>query len=101
MSTSYPSKIVQLAKQILENTSRLDNYLQEKRLPSPSFNEDGPVDFGIKSEEIEKAREVALDSSLELHNLLLGPALCLRPVVSVFWMPRSYPPSLMTGFYNS
>ncbi|KAL8710084.1 MAG: hypothetical protein Q9225_007362 [Loekoesia sp. 1 TL-2023] len=82
MSTSSQSKIVQLAKQILENTSRLDEYLQQKNLPSPSFDEDGPVDFGIESEEIEKAREVALDSSLELYNLLLGPALCLRPVLN-------------------
>lgn len=84
MSTSTPSKIVQLAQQILENTSKVDKYLQEKNLPLPSFDENGPVDFGIKSKEIEKAREIALDSSLELHDLLLGPMLCLRPMVSIF-----------------
>ncbi|KAL6715395.1 hypothetical protein ACLMJK_006356 [Lecanora helva] len=74
------SRISQLAAQILENTGKVDSYLHDQGLPSPSFDEDGPVDFRIQSKEVQKAREIALDASLELHNLLLGPALCLRPV---------------------
>lgn len=78
-----PSRIVELAAQIQENTAKVDQYLRSKRLPSPSFHVDGPVDFNIEDEEIQRARETALDSSLELHQLLLGPAMCLRPVVSI------------------
>ena len=77
------TRIAELAAQIQENTAKVDQYLQSKGLPSPSFDVDGPVDFKIDDEEIQKARETALDSSLELHQLLLGPAMCLRPVVSI------------------
>ena len=76
------SRIVQLAQQIISNTHELDSYLQSENLPSPSFEEDGPVDFGIRSDSIKKAQDVVIDSTLELHNLLIGPALCLRPVVT-------------------
>lgn len=75
------TRIAELAASIQENTRNVDEYLQRKGLPSPSFDEDGPVDFKIDDEDIQKAREVALESSLELHELLLGPALLLRPVV--------------------
>lgn len=76
-------RIIELAVQIQENTAKVDEYLRNKGLPSPSFDEDGPVDFQIEDGEIQIAREKALDSSLELHQLLLGPAMCLRPVVSI------------------
>ena len=76
-----PTRIAELAASIEENIARVDDYLQCKHLPSPSFDEDGPVDFGIESEEIQKACEVARESSIELHDLLLGPEMCLRPVV--------------------
>lgn len=75
------SRIVELANGIHESILRLDTYLKSNGLPSPSFDEDGPVDFGIKAEEIQEARNAALGCSLELYKLLLGPALCLRPVV--------------------
>ncbi len=78
------TRITQLAALIEENTAKVNDCLQNKGLPSPSFDEDGPVDFGIESEDIRNARVTALESSLELHDLLLGPALCLRPVV---WIP--------------
>lgn len=83
------TKITELAALIHESTAKVDDYLQNKGIPSPSFAEDGPVDFGIECEDIRKARETALEASLELHHLLLGPALCLRPVV---WIP------CMSGF---
>lgn len=77
------TRIADLAAQIQENTTKVDKYLRSKGLPSPSFDEDGPVDFGIEDEDVQNARETALDASLELHQLLLGPAMCLRPVVSI------------------
>ena len=75
------TKIVELAALVQTNTAKLDGYLQEHSLPSPSFDEDGPVDLSIESDEIQKARVMAMEASLELYDLLLGPALCLRPVV--------------------
>ena len=77
------TRITQLAVRIQENTLKIDHYMSRKGLPSPSFDEDGPVDFKITSPEIEEARMIAIDSTLELHQLLLGPALCLRSVVSM------------------
>lgn len=69
------TKITELAALIHESTTKVDDYLQNKGLPSPSFAEDGPVDFRIECEDIREARETALEASLELHHLLLGPAL--------------------------
>ena len=77
------TRIADLAAQIRDNTLKVDHYLQSKDLPSPSFHVDGPVDFQIEDGEIQKAREMALDASLELHQLLLGPTMCIRPVVSI------------------
>ena len=87
------TRIVELAAQIQENTTKVDEYLRKKSLPSPSFDEDGPVDFQIEDEEIQTAREKALDSSLELHQLLLGLAMCLRPVVSIQTPQALKPPT--------
>ena len=75
------TRIVELAAQIQHNTIRLEQYFRESGLPSPSFEEDGPVDFKIEPEDVQKAYETALDSTLELHQLLAGPEQCLRPVV--------------------
>ena len=77
------TRIAELAAQIQENTAKVDKYLRSKGLPSPSFDVDGPVDFKIEDEDIHNARETAIDASLELHQILLGPAMCLRPVVSI------------------
>ena len=75
------SRITELATLVQVNTARVDGYLREHNLPFPSFDEDGPVDFKISSEEIQDARTAAMEASLELHDLLLGPSMCLRPVV--------------------
>ena len=56
---------------IYTNIVKVDERLRSNQLPPP---EDGPVDVTIKSEEVRKARKAALNSNLELHNLLLGPA---------------------------
>ena len=75
------SRITELAALVQANTAKVDGYLRERDLPFPSFDEDGPVDFKIESDEIQKARTVAMEASLELYDLLLGPSMCLRPVV--------------------
>lgn len=75
------SRITELAAVVQANTTKNDGYLRERHLPFPSFDEDGPVNFKLKSEEIQKARTTIMEASLELHGLLLGPSMCLRPVV--------------------
>ena len=77
------SRIIELAKQILANTNEVDGYLSCNNLPQPSFNVDGPVDFGIKSAEVEVSRLSAIESTMELQDLLLGPTMLLRPTVCI------------------
>ena len=70
-----------LSNLIQTNTAKIDNWLAEHHLPTPSFDKDGPVDFGIDVPEIQQARMIVMESSLELHDLLAGPAMYLRSVV--------------------
>lgn len=75
------NRIVELAKRIQQRTLDIDIYLQQNDLPTPSFDEDGPSDLNLSSGEMAKARSDVLEATLELHDLILGPAMCLRPVV--------------------
>ncbi|KAF7890393.1 hypothetical protein EAF00_008708 [Botryotinia globosa] len=63
-----------------ENTNRVDEYLRQHDLPSPFFDAEGPVDFCIRSEEIQRARSLAIDGAAELADLLRGPKESLQPV---------------------
>ena len=75
------SRIAELAVLVSSNTDKVNSYLASKALPSPSFDENGPVDFQL-SPEIEAARIAAIDATTELQALLLGPVDLLRPIVS-------------------
>ncbi|KAL4910753.1 hypothetical protein BDW74DRAFT_141781 [Aspergillus multicolor] len=75
------SRIVELAARIQQRTADINAYLQENNLPQPTFDEDGPTEQSLMSEEMVKARDDVLSATLELHNLILGPAMCLRPMV--------------------
>lgn len=66
------SRIVTLASQISKNTARIDRYLTAHKLPFPSFHIQGPTSLEL-SDDVENARSVVLDATLELYNLLLGP----------------------------
>ena len=79
------SRISELAALVSSNTDRVNHYLASKALPSPSFDENGPVDLKL-SPEIEQARIAAIDASTELQALLLGPIDLLRPIVSTSWL---------------
>ncbi|KAF5870961.1 putative o- protein [Botrytis fragariae] len=74
------TRIAELATQVAENTKRVDEYLRQHELPSPSFDAEGPVDFCIRSEEIQRARSLAIDGATELADLLRGPKESLQPV---------------------
>lgn len=79
-----PSRIAQLSEQIALKSQNIDDYLAASALPSPSFDEDGPVTLGL-SAEIEISRNVVLNASVELQALLQGPVELLRPTVSYLY----------------
>ena len=78
------SRVSHLSEQIATNVARLHGYWKSHNLPFPSFDIDGPVDVSISTDhaEIEAARIAAIEASMELQDLLQGPMLSLRPIVS-------------------
>lgn len=76
------SRLIALAQTILDNASQLDSYFKENKLPEPSFHEHFPPDLTLDGP-MTAVRASAVGATLELHDLLVGPAMCLRPVVSL------------------
>ena len=76
------TRLSELVQRVQVNTGKVNDYLEAHGLPAPSFDEHGPVDLQLNSKEVAEARIAAMEAALELHDLLLGPAMCLRPVVS-------------------
>ncbi|KAF2237623.1 O-methyltransferas-like protein [Viridothelium virens] len=76
------TRIRELANLIQINTAKVDDWLQQHSLPTPSFDKDGPVDLQIDSHDIQQARVTAMEASLELNDLLVGPTMLLRPVLN-------------------
>lgn len=75
------SRLTELAAQVATNAAIIERYLLSNGLPLPSFSADGPTDLVMESKEVEDARLVMLDASIELLDLLQGPKACLRPTV--------------------
>ncbi|KAL7622165.1 hypothetical protein AAE478_007668 [Parahypoxylon ruwenzoriense] len=69
---SSQSRIAELAATVATHTHRIDKYLSEKGLPTPSFDADGPKDLGLPPD-IEQSRSLVLEASQELNDLLQGP----------------------------
>ena len=78
------TEIAKLAALILTHTVKIDEFLQTNKLPSPTFHEDGPIDFGL-STEVESARVAAIEATLRLHDLLRGPVELVRPTVYILY----------------
>lgn len=95
------SKLVQLAEAIINNTKTVDSYFKEHNLPTPSFDSDGPTDFGISSDahDVETARIKVIEASWELADLLQGPMAFLRPLVCLS-MIISLVPCVMDVMYS-
>jgi hypothetical protein len=77
------SHILQLATRILANAETVTHHLQSHHLPQPTFAIDGPPEMELDSKPAEAARISAIESAMELQDLLLGPKMLLRPVVSL------------------
>ncbi|KAK8034305.1 hypothetical protein PG993_009300 [Apiospora rasikravindrae] len=72
MSTN---RIVELSSKIAANTAKLNDYLVSKKLPTPSFDLNGPTDSLIPKHntDMEAVRVAVIDDTLELRQLMLGP----------------------------
>ncbi|KAI0148064.1 sterigmatocystin 8-O-methyltransferase [Hypoxylon sp. NC0597] len=70
-SHTLNSRIIQLARTISTSVARIDAALAANGLPSPSFDEDAPVNY--LPPEILDAQDAVLDATAELHDLLLEP----------------------------
>lgn len=84
------TRILELAAQIFQDTSKVNNYLISTDLPQPSFGVDGPTNLNLKSAEVEEARMNAIGASMELADLLQGPASCLRPAMNASSLQAIY-----------
>ncbi len=67
-----PPKTVLLAGSILEHTTKIEAYLQENGLPSPSFEPGASPKLPL-SPELNESLETALAALDELSALLMGP----------------------------
>ncbi|KAI9728204.1 MAG: hypothetical protein M1828_004665 [Chrysothrix sp. TS-e1954] len=74
--------LTDIARDILENATKLEDYFSANGLEQPSFDEHTPAELPL-SPEFQPVRQRALDALTDLHDLLVGPAMLLRPVV---WM---------------
>lgn len=67
-----PTRIVQLASDILRHTEQFDTYLQSEKLPTPLFEPDAPFQYEL-SDSASASRQAVIDAADELLDLLLGP----------------------------
>ena len=75
------SRIVELASQLTSNVDQVNNHLKSHDLPQPSFDVNAPFELELDSPDVEKARISAIEATIELQDLLMGPTMLLRPIV--------------------
>lgn len=63
-------RIVELARSIIDGVAQMESVFTEKGLPFPSFEENAPHIMPLEAFD---ARDVVLDASAELYDLLLDP----------------------------
>ncbi|KAL8658824.1 MAG: hypothetical protein Q9226_000757 [Calogaya cf. arnoldii] len=89
MSSAF-SRIRELANRLHANVEQIDTYLENNKLPQPSFEARGPVDMGIKSKYIEACRIATIEDAMEIQDLLLGPKMLLRPIYNATSLEAIY-----------
>jgi hypothetical protein len=73
-----PFRLIELAQTISRETNTLDKYLREHRCPSPSFDVDAPLDFPSLPDDIQKTRQMIIECTQELRDLVVGPTETIR-----------------------
>jgi hypothetical protein len=79
---SAASRIIQLSTTISQNTEKFDRWIRDNNRPQPSFSADGPLFDDSFPPEIESARVLIQDASLELSELVQGPRAVLMTALS-------------------
>lgn len=69
-----------LSSTISQESDRLAAYIDEHKLPNPSFDVDGPESFPVPAEDVElqKSRMTLFKAAQDLASLALGPVETLR-----------------------
>ncbi|KAL7947192.1 S-adenosyl-L-methionine-dependent methyltransferase [Trichoderma barbatum] len=75
---SPESRMVVLAETIRVETEKLQTYLQSNGIAQPSLSVDGPDDFPLLPDEIQKSRQKIVLATRELTNLVRGPRESVR-----------------------
>ena len=73
-------RIIELAAQISTSVGHLQERLSAQGAPTPSFAEDNPQ---ILPQDVLNLKDVLLDATAELHELLLDPIMLLFKFASV------------------
>lgn len=76
------SDLTKLTISLSANVERVVKHMHLNNIPEPPFHVDGPQELHLQDEEIEAARISAIETSTEIQDLLLGPTMLLRPIVS-------------------
>lgn len=87
------SNLVKLAQLISKETEKLDSYMRDNGLPSPTFDVEGTAGFSTLPEDILKSRQAIVHATSELKELVVGPTESLR------WM--AWDVSIHDSFSNS
>jgi len=82
------SRIIELARAISENTSAIESTMVARELALPSFEPGASVVFPA---ETTVARDMVLDATQELHDLLLEPMSLIHRRSSVRLFVQPYP----------
>ena len=96
-SSTVRTRIAELTAIISENTQKIDQYFAANNLSPLSFESDAPQDFPVASsnKEIQHARRIVVNSTQELHDLMVGPREHIR------WTSWSVSSSLSTFLTTS
>lgn len=76
------ARLTDLARTILQQTSLIENHFNANNFPLPSFDEHSQPELSLPSPELQQARQEAVEAAVELQDLLMGPAMQLRPVLN-------------------
>lgn len=75
---SADSRMLVLAETIRVETEKLQTYLKANGIAQPSLSVDGPDDFPLLPDEIQKSRQKIVFATKELTNLVRGPRESVR-----------------------
>lgn len=67
-----PGRITELAAEIMQETLKVEKYLEDQQLPTPSFSPSFPVRLPLP-DSITTSVQRAIEAADELQSLLLGP----------------------------